>query len=154
MGKIEKDILKNFDKAVKSRSTRCGICLSEDVDEINEAILSGLYTQKDIANKYHFNEGTVSRHKTLHILSDVKGNLRSVVYEQIMKGRVKDGTIGDVIKALQFLEPAPCDKCEFKINNDKPKRSIEEALQEYLGIEMSEEAYAKYNKERGIKVSA
>jgi len=114
----------------------CGCCTHEFREEIDSKILSGKYTQKQIAVDYGISEQSVSNHKNKHVLDSSENveRLQLLVQKALQKDLEPDN-IHELVKLLEYndrLETRKCETCSFR---NKINKTLEEAIKEFIGFE-------------------
>lgn len=106
----------------------CSVCTHERRNEIEEKLITGLHTQKSIAQEFNISEPSLSNHKNKHMLDTLKDNLKCIIFERIKRGALKDASFSEIISALKYIEE------DNKQLNITPLKSVDEAINDYLGL--------------------
>lgn len=86
----------------KYREPHCHICNADVRDVLEEEILGGLKTQKELAKKYGYTESQISAHKNKHMLSNVKEKLQGMIQSSLL-GNMQPQSIAELLKLLEYV---------------------------------------------------
>ncbi len=112
----------------------CACCNHEKREEIDQKILSGKFTQKSLAVEYNVSEQSISNHKNRHVLdgSENVDRLKLMVQRALAKDLEPDN-VGELVRLLEYHDKLnKCEECEYRLRADRPVRTVEQALAEFL----------------------
>ena len=96
---------------------QCKVCNHPERDRIDEMLLSGEYTQLDVATQFGFTAPSVNTHVHKHIPIDMAEALDDIIIRSLQKNlAAKDG--GDLIRLIEYR-----DKTEKKLRRRNYKVS-------------------------------
>ncbi len=119
----------------------CSICTHECRNKIEDLLMSGMRTQKSIAEEFSISPPALCNHRNKHMLENLKDHLKAIIFERVRKNALKDASFSEVINALKYIEESD-KKLEIAKN-----KSIEESINEFLGtdfIKLLPEEYSEF----------
>ncbi len=100
---------------------RCKICQHPDRETIDEALMEGIKTNRELCKIYGLSENAMSVHKHKHLLTqDMREQMRELMKKSIMEGQFKIENAGDWIRIAEYLGldlSLNCGNCPKNIQN-------------------------------------
>lgn len=114
---------------------KCSICESPTLKDIDIDLDTGV-TGVEISKKYGFSQMSISRHKQHRARNNLE-DVRTIINIGVDRDAIKITNPSDYIKLLEYEERqklARCEVCTYRMAAERPVKSIEDALKEFMDL--------------------